>query len=122
MGSDDLTVRILIEIRDEIRATNARIDGTNERVDALGSTLGARIDTTNARIDQLRTELHTEISSVREDLGNRITGVELNLATQMTALIGSTRDLHDMLADRFDLRDRVERCERAIDDLNRRVD
>lgn len=121
MGSDDLTVRILIEIRDEIRATNARIDGTNQRVDALGTTLGARIDTTNARIDQLRTELHTEIAAVREDLGNRITGVELNLATQMTALIGSTRDLHDMLADRFDLRDRVERCERAIDDLNRRV-
>ena len=103
MGSDDLTVRILIEIRDEIRATNTRID------------------TTNVRIDQLRTELHTEIASVREDLGNRITGGELSFATQMTALIGSTRDLHDMLADRFDLRDRVERCERAIDDLNRRV-
>ena len=108
MGSDDLTVRILIEIRDEIRATNARIDGTNERVDALGKTLGARID-------QLRTELRTEIASVREDLSDRIT-------SQMTALIGSTRDVHDMLRDRFDLRDRVERCERAIDDLNRRVD
>ena len=113
MGSDDLTVRILIEIRDEIRATNARIDGTNERVDALGKTLGARID-------QLRTELRTEIASVREDLSDRIT--ELNFSSQMTALIGSTRDVHDMLRDRFDLRDRVERCERAIDDLNRRVD
>ena len=32
MESDDLTIRVLIEIRDEIRSTNQRVDRTNERV------------------------------------------------------------------------------------------
>ena len=118
MGSDDLTVRILIEIRDEIRATNARVD-------ALGTSLGTRIDTTNERIDRLGERIsgvETSLGARIDQLGDRITGVELRFSSQMTALIGSTRDLYEMLQDRLELRDRVERCERAIDDLNRRVD
>ena len=33
MTSDDITVQVLIEIRDAVRETNNRVDETNKRVD-----------------------------------------------------------------------------------------
>ncbi len=41
----ELTTEILIEIRDEIRGTNARLEGTNDR-----------LDRTNARLDRVVAE------------------------------------------------------------------
>ena len=34
-GPADLTTRILVEIRDELRTTNAEVRKTNERLDAI---------------------------------------------------------------------------------------
>jgi phage shock protein A len=104
--SDDLTLKVLIEIRDGIAATNARVDQTNQRIDKLRTDVDHLRADTNQRLDQLRTE-HLE-SEVRQ-------------ATRMTELIASTRSLNDMLSDRFDLRDRVERCESEIAELKKRV-
>jgi len=95
MGSDDLTIKVLIEIRDELRAQSSRIDQTN-----------ASIDQTNAKVDQL---------------GLRIVESELRTATALTDLAGSVREVKVLLRDRFDLRDRVERCEQDIADLKKRV-
>ncbi len=99
MESDDLTIRVLIEIRDEIRSTNQRVDRTNERVDRLSEQLTGRID----------------------DLGVRMVESELRTSTAITELHGTMRNVHTLLVDRLDLRDRVERCERDIDELKRRV-
>ena len=106
MESDDLTIRVLIEIRDEIRSTNQRIDQTNVRVDRLDERLTGRIDSLGERIDRL---------------GDRMTESELRTSTAITELHGTIRDVHTLLVDRLDLRDRVERCERDIDELKRRV-
>jgi len=102
MESDDLTIRVLIEIRDEIRSTNQRVDRTNERVDHLST----RVDHMSTRID---------------DMGQRIVESELRTSTAITELTGTIRDVHSLLVDRLDLRDRVERCERDIDELKHRV-
>lgn len=110
MESDDLTIRVLIEIRDEIRSTNERVDQTNVRVDRLGEQL-------TGRIDSLAEHLTGRIDS----LGDRITESELRTSTAITELHGTIRDVHTLLVGRLDLRDRVERCERDIDELKRRV-
>ncbi|MBA3540262.1 MAG: hypothetical protein H0T79_11600 [Deltaproteobacteria bacterium] len=99
MTSDDLTLRVLIEIRDEIRSTNARVDQTN-----------ARLDLTNQRLE-----------NVRDELGRRIVESEIRTATAIGDLASAVRDVHGLLSDRLDLRDRVERCERDIDELKRTV-
>ena len=106
MESDDLTIRVLIEIRDEIRSTNQRVDRTNERVDHLST-----------RVDQLGDHLSGRIDSLAE----RVVESEMRTSTAITELHGTIRDVHTLLVDRLDLRDRVERCERDIDELKRRV-
>ena len=57
----DLTIQVLRQIRDEIVTTRndlgARIDRTNERIDAMGATLSARIEETNERVERVEQTL-----------------------------------------------------------------
>lgn len=116
MTSDDLTTRVLIEIRDEIRGTNRRVDTLNERVE---------------RLEAGQTELRREANDVRREMKElRGSVVELHRqqvesdvrsATMFAELNGTMRDIHVLLRDRFLLSDRVERCEKDIEDLKRRV-
>ena len=53
----DLTTRVLIEIRDEARRTNERLDQTN-----------ARLDETNARLDETNVRLETGFAQVNSRL------------------------------------------------------
>ncbi len=92
----DITVKILVEIRDEIRKTNERIDETNTRLDA-------RIDQTNTRLDE-----------VKESLSRAIVESEIRTATAITGLGGTLQEIKDMLSDRLEVRDRVDRCEQDI--------
>ena len=110
MQADDVTTRILIEIRDRIDQTNQRLDQTNQR-----------LDQTNQRLDQTGVRLDHKIDQLRDDLGGRITEFEMRSATAMTEVAGTLRDIHGLMRDRFDLRDRVERCERDIDALKRQT-
>lgn len=48
---------------------------------------------------------------------HRLVDSDLRAATATAALTAATRDLYTLLRDRFELRDRVERCERDIHDL-----
>ena len=110
MQSDDLTLKVLIEIRDQIRSTNQRVDQTN-----------MQLDQTNLQLDSMRDELGRKIDGLGDQLGRQIVESEIRTATAITDLHGTMRDVHVLLRDRFDLRDRVERCERDIDELKHRV-
>jgi len=98
METNDLTVRVLIEIRDEIRGVKASVDATN-----------ARIDETNSRIDRTNQRL--------ESLEHRVVEMDKH----------HSQDIHDLTAalntevifGHRDLRHRIERCERDIDELKR---
>jgi hypothetical protein len=52
-GTSDLTIRILQQIRDEVRKANERLDETNERLERGFADLRGRIDVTNRRLDHL---------------------------------------------------------------------
>lgn len=107
--SEDLTVAILIEIRDEIRSTNHRVDQTNVRLDGLRGEL-------RTGLDDLRGELRTGLADVRGDLRES----ELRMATRVTEQTAATRDLYTMLTTQLELRDRVAQCEQDIDELKKR--
>lgn len=93
MESSDITVQILIEIRDELRATNARVDGIVVEMQELRKELAQtrhdlsrRIDQTNRQLVSTETRLVTEISALRatvdvdRDLNNRLERVERDVA------------------------------------------
>jgi hypothetical protein len=95
----NLSVRILKEIRDEVRRTNEQLVATNERIDA-----------TNERID-----------AMHAGLSQRIVESELRTATAITELAATVRDMTSVLRAQNDLRPRVERCERDIAELKGRL-
>ena len=92
----NLSVRILREIRDEIRRTN-------ERIDATSASLSSRID------------------AMHEGLSHRIVESEVRTATAITELAGTVRDMTAVLRVQHDLRPRVERCEKDIAELKSRL-
>ncbi len=111
---DNLILKILAGLREELREkhgqTNARIDETNARLDETNT----RLDETNKRVERVR----VEVLGVVQD---RFHEVELRAATRHTELVASSRDLHKLVEDRFDLRDRVARIETDVDELKRKV-
>ena len=114
MSDDNLTTRILTEIREELRSTNQRLEATerrlDHRIDGLEQRLDRRIDETNGRIDDLRVELKQQILES-----------EVRLSTRITEHTAATRDLYDLLQGGLRLRDRVEQCEHDITDLKGRI-
>lgn len=99
MKPTDLTVKILEEIRDAARETNARLDQTNARLDETSEVMLHGFETLSNRV---------------EAVNNRITEVEIRSATMMTGIAGTLHDMKTLLEDRLGLRDRVERCEKDI--------
>ena len=93
MEPENLTLRVLREIRDAVVETNARLDQTN------------------ARLDQ-----------TREELSQRIVESELRTATAITELASAVGGVRDLLREQLDLRPRVERCEADIRELKSRHD
>ncbi len=97
----DLTTKVLIEIRDEIRATrtelSGRIDATNARIDATNTHLGAQLKVLGQRQTESDVRLGTELAAVRH-------GVD-----QVVDLLRADRTLrHDV----DDLKERVANLER----------
>jgi len=52
MASSDVTIEILKDIRDGVRETNARLDVTNRRLDAVDSTLTGRLEAVESALNQ----------------------------------------------------------------------
>jgi chromosome segregation ATPase len=100
----DITVKILQDIRDDVRALKGEASGTNHRLDA-----------TNQRLDNLK----EEVDVLREDLGHRIVESEMRTATAITKLAGDVQEMTAVLRASAELRPRVERCERDIAELQR---
>jgi hypothetical protein len=99
MEATDLTVEILKDIR-------AGIERTNERVDSLKEELSSFREDTNARL---------------ELLSCRVVESEIRTSTAIVDLAGTVREMTTVLRAQSDLRPRVERCERDIEDLRRRT-
>jgi len=107
----DLTTKVLIEIRDELKTTrtelNARIDATNVQLQATNTHLdatNAQLGTTNARLEVMARR-QTE-SDVR--LGTELVGVR-DAVDRVVDLLRTDRTLrHDM----DDLKERVANLER----------
>jgi hypothetical protein len=101
----DVTTEILIEIRDEIRATrtdlSTRIDETN-----------ARLDQTNGQLDQTNTRL--------DRVERRQTAGEVRLSTEIVAVVGAIRELRDAIVEDRDLRGVVLSHEQRIARLEAR--
>jgi hypothetical protein len=95
----NLSVRILKEIRDEVRRTNDQLVATNQRIDA-----------TNERLE-----------AMHAGLSQRIVESELRTATAITELAATVRDMTSVLRAQNDLRPRLERCEQDIAELKGRL-
>ncbi|MBI4816814.1 MAG: hypothetical protein HY791_11180 [Deltaproteobacteria bacterium] len=106
MEPSDLTIEILKSIRDEIRETNRRVDVMSAGMGSLG---GA--------IEALRTETIERIDA----LGRRVVEAEIRTATAITDLAGTVQELSRHIRRSSVLDSRVERCERDIDDIKRRL-
>jgi uncharacterized protein Yka (UPF0111/DUF47 family) len=74
-------------------------------------------DELSGRIDGMRDELSGRI----DDLSERIVASEIRTATATTDLAGTVREMTSVLRAQHDLRPRVERCERDIDDLRQKL-
>ena len=91
MNPSDLMLRILEQIRDELRSTRVE--------------LSARIDETNARLDATRVELSSRIDQTNTRLG-AVEGTLVELATQQRATVTYLRE--HVAGDMADLRRRVQ--------------
>jgi chromosome segregation ATPase len=98
-----ITVQILIEIREQLKANNEQIKATNERIDKLREELGGKIDQTNRRIDLTNKQL---------------VSTEARLATEIGALRATIVETD---TERREVRDRLDRCEHAIAELREQV-
>jgi hypothetical protein len=96
-NTSDLTVRILSEIRDEIRGTRAD--------------LSAKIDQTNARLEETNQKVDL--------LARRQTETEVRLATEIVALAGAVDRTNKLLRERLDDRDRIDDIDRRVTALER---
>ncbi len=106
MESTDVTIEVLKGIRQDIHELGSRIDGTNERLDALREETNERLDATNERLDTM---------------SRRIVESEVRTSTAIADLAGTVREMTAVLRAANELRPRLERCEQDIADIKRRV-
>jgi chromosome segregation ATPase len=125
----DMTVKLLEQIRDEIRgtreslstridATNERLDATNERLDATNKQTNERIDGTNARLDGMNARA-LGVTQRLDRMEKRQIESEMRLSTELTAVVGAVNGVRDLLRERLDERDRLDDHERRLRVLER---
>lgn len=104
MSSDEMTLRVLYEIRDGVRATNERVDATNARIDAMNMKFEQRLDRVDERLERL--EARTE------RLGAQIVESEIRTATAINETSFTLQQIYNAIKDR----------NREIDEIKRRLD
>jgi hypothetical protein len=97
----DLTTQILVEIRDEIRNLNGRVDQTNGRLDQSND----RLDQTIHRLDRLE---------------RRQVEAEVRISTEIVAVHGAIRELTDVLRTGNTIGQRVDDHERRLTSLEQK--
>ena len=103
MEPTDITIEILTGIREQGRLTHEAITQTNARLDEVRGDLG-------------------EVKEGLSTVARRVVESEIRTATAITDMHGTLRDVRDLLREQLDLRPRVERCEKEIGDLRRRIE
>ena len=110
-------VEVLKEIRDEVKATNGRLDQTNSglaslegRVETGLTSLGKRIDKTNARLENVESRLRfvekrlknglAEVSQKIETVAKKQLQAEMHVVTELVSVaallrLGMTRRQDD---------------------------
>jgi chromosome segregation ATPase len=106
MEPKDLTLEVLRDIREELRETRTELLETRTEMKMEIRGLKEEIRQTNVRVDTL---------------SDRVVESELRVATAVTDLHGTVRELTDLLRSQHDLRPRVDRCERDIFEIQRRL-
>jgi chromosome segregation ATPase len=115
MTDDDLTVRILTDIRDGVRQTNVRLD---ETIDRLDTTID-RLEGLDRRVEGL--DRRVEGLGVRVDrLEKRQTRNHIELFTEVAAIRGTLRELHEATVDNARMRHDIAEHERRITALEER--
>jgi hypothetical protein len=99
MESNEQTIEILKDIRDEVRRTNSRLDQTNARL----------------------YQTHERVETSLADVSRRMVDSEIRTSAAVAKLAGTVREMTSVLRVRNDLRPRVERCEQHIAALQRKV-
>jgi len=96
----DLTTQILIEIRDEIRSTN-------QRLDQVASGLNSRVDETNTRLGESNTRL--------DRLEQRQVESEVRVSTVLVDVVGAVHEMRDaFLAAFHEHADRIQSARPAL--------
>ncbi|HUP24315.1 MAG TPA: hypothetical protein VNB06_15390 [Thermoanaerobaculia bacterium] len=119
--TDDRMLQVLEAIRDEVRATNVRLEtldghvqNTNERLESLEvrvqstnaqlETLDGRVQDSNVRLGAVE-ERQQRVEQHSADLGDRFdrmtrrqTESELRLSAEVAALADATKQVRDLLA------------------------
>ena len=113
----DPTVRILQEVREDIREFKAEVARSFEGIDRRFEAVDRRFDDMDRRFDMFREEVRAEFRATHL----RITESDVRHATQMTQLIGMMREMHGEVVKAGRLEDRVSRCEMDIAELKARV-
>jgi hypothetical protein len=93
-----------------------RRDSRDEHADRSNQ---SRLDQTNVNLDRHTNRLDKRIDDTRADLSRRLAEVEIRTVTALNDVHGTLREVRDLLRDRLDLRDRVERVERDVAELKR---
>jgi chromosome segregation ATPase len=106
MEPTDLTIEILKDIRAGIEKTNDRVDSLKGEVTSVREGVTSLREDTNARLDQV---------------SRRIVESEVRTSTAIVDLAGTVREMTTVLRAQADLRPRVERCERDIEELRQRT-
>jgi uncharacterized coiled-coil DUF342 family protein len=105
---EDLTTRVLIEIRDEARKTNQEVRHLGEEVRHLGEEMrntNERLDGTNSRLDRLE---------------RRQVDAEIRISTEIVAVAGAIREMKDAFLEDRRLQAQVGDHERRIQALENR--
>jgi hypothetical protein len=105
---ENITTQVLVEIRDEIRRTNQRLDATVERLD----TTILRVDAINERLDGTNTRL--------DRLERRQVDAEVRITTELAAVVGAIHEMRDAFLDDRRLALQVNDHERRIQSLEQR--
>lgn len=108
----NLTVKILEEIRDEIRGTNSRLEAFQHSSEQRFESLEGKVTDVVRKV----TDVEQRVAGVER----KVTEVEIRLSTSIVEVAASQGQLKYLFTDRLDLRDRVGRCEQSIAELSQR--
>ena len=142
MSTEDISLRILVDIREQTQATNLRVDqiaqqldGVEQKVDRVEQRLDRveqKVDGVEQKLDRVEQRLDGRIDALEQRLDGRIDALEATLnrkileseirtATMITEFVGTLHDVSDTFRSHFELHERVARCERHIEELRHRA-